>query len=86
VISLAFNERCDMVAATAVVQQDRPATIEGHLRQAQRAITKQLLANHIRRELLDALESYVVSRALRNSHTTLLKGKGRRHGRPKPAC
>jgi hypothetical protein len=28
VISMAFNERCDMIAATTVVQHDRPATIE----------------------------------------------------------
>jgi hypothetical protein len=28
VISFAFNQRCDMVAATVVLQHDRPATIE----------------------------------------------------------
>ena len=28
VISIAFNERCDMIAATVLLQDDRPATIE----------------------------------------------------------
>jgi hypothetical protein len=28
VVAIAFNERCDMIAATAVLQDERPATIE----------------------------------------------------------